>query len=134
MPKLKSPSNVRLTLTLPEDLYDTYAERANKFGRSIEEELMLRLRDCAAHTSVSPIYLDDQIRNELSQCAGRLLRSPGDVLAFARRVSAINVQSVRIELSEQLLSRLTSRTFGSSLEDLIRKTVTESLEQFVGMR
>lgn len=134
MPRAKASTTVRLTLTVPEELYDTYAERANKFGRSCEDEMLLRLRDCATHTSVNPIYLDDTARNDLSQCAGRLLRSPGDVLAFARRMSSVTVQGIKIELSDQLAARLETRRFGRTLDELINRTVTESLETFVGLR
>jgi len=125
---------LQIKLRVDEALYDHFAERAAKHGRDAEEEMVLRLRSCREHTASAPIYLNDDQRNELSQISGIGMSKPEDVVDWARRVSAITVGGVTVELSERLLTRLSTRTFGRTFEEHIRRVVTEQLEQLVGMR
>ncbi len=125
---------VKLTLRVPESLHDQYAERAAKFGRDVEDELLLRLRDCRDHTAAMPIYLTDDQRNELGQLAGRTFSKADDVLAWARKQCSLNVGNVTVKLSTQLADRLASRCFGRTWEEHMQRTVTEALEREVGLR
>ena len=129
-----APTVTKVSLRLPENIYDHYYERAAKFGREIEDEINLRLRDCRDHTAASGIYLDDAARNELSQLAGKLIRTPDDLLAWAKTMSTLHVEGVDIPLSTMLATRLRTRCFGHTWPEHIRKTVTELLEQSAGMR
>jgi hypothetical protein len=121
-------------IRLPEDVYDTYSERAIKKGRDVESEIASHLAVTRTYNSTTPVYLDDNSRNELSQIAGKLLRTPEEIVAWARQISSLTVADVKIELSERLLTRLSTRTFGRSMPEMIRQTVTESLEEKVGLR
>jgi len=121
-------------LRLPETLYDQLSERATKHGRSVEDEIFLRLRDCRDFTSLSPIYLDDAQRNELSKIAGRLIRTPTDLLDWARQMVSLKVGTVEIPLGQQLITRLESRRFGKTWDDFMRALVPEKLEEHVGLR
>lgn len=127
-------TKVKLQITLPESLYDQFAERATKIGRPVESEIISRLQRCATHTATTPIYLDDHDRSELSQAAGQLLQTPAEVINWAKRTVQIEVAGVKIDLSERLLSRLKSRCFGKSLDETIKQYVLEGLERAVGMR
>ncbi len=129
-----SGPTVKISLRMPEKLYDQYAERATKFGRDAEDEILMRLSACVSHTGIGAIYIDNDARNALTQCAGKLMQTPDDLINWARRLSTLQVSGVSIELSEQLMSRLRSRTFGHTWEEHITRTVTEALEQSVGMR
>lgn len=128
----KSP--IRFSLQMPEEIYDRYAERAAKFGRSAEEEIAMRLKACVAHVDSTPIYLNDAERSALSQITGSLLRNAGDVLRWASRVSTMSVEGVSIPLYERLTERLHSRTFGKGWHDYLRERVLALLEQEVGLR
>lgn len=130
----QTSARVKLQITLPEALYDGYAERAVKMGRSVEAEIIARLQRCVEFTATSPIYLDDTARNEISVVAGQLIQTVPDLLNWSKRMVQINVAGVEVKLDERLLSRLKSRCFGKSLEDTIRGYVVEGLESAVGMR
>ena len=119
---------------VPEHLYDIYSERAAKFGRSVEEEFVLRLRDCSTHTDPGSIYITNDTRNTLTQLAGQTIKNESDLLTWAKRQISLNVGGVDIPLTTQLADRLRSRLFGSKWEDFIRRTVTENLEREVGLR
>lgn len=135
-PVLK-PSNataVRLTISLDENLHDTYAERAAKRGRDVEQEIIDRLVACKTHNATQSLYLADDDLSALSQIAGRTIRSTDDLLNWARRISSLNVAGTEVELSERLLTRLETRCFGLSMHDMLIKRVTECLEEYVGLR
>jgi hypothetical protein len=134
MAKQQAPARVTTRVTLPEPLYDHYAERAVKCGRTVEEELGLRLERAKYHVADSPIYFDDAQRRELSELSGKLLRSPEDVINWLKPLVSLSIGHVSVPLDDRLLKRLASRQFGHSWEEHIRHTVTEALESFVGMR
>jgi hypothetical protein len=125
---------VKLTLYVPENILDIYAERAAKFGRSVEDELLLRLRDCREHNAISPIYLDDAARQELTQITGKLVRNSEDLLTWARQVTALKVEQVEVPLGQTLTTRLESRRFGAPWPEHVRNTVIRCLETEVGLR
>ena len=134
MAKVTASSTIKLTLKLDESLYDTYAERATKFGRTVEDELQRRLNTCQSHTATSPIYLDDAQRSELTQLSGYLLRTGDDVTKWAREMVTLKVDGIEIPISTTLAKRLATRTFGLPRDEFIRKIVTEQLEAYVGLR
>jgi len=127
-------TKVKREITLPEDLYDRYAERAAKAGVGVESEIVKRLTRCVDHTAVTPLYLTDEQRNRLNIVAGKLIESPEDLINWALRLSRLKVQGVEITLDERVLSRIDGRRFGATLADTIRKFVIEGLQEKVGMR
>jgi hypothetical protein len=129
-----SSPTIKLTLRLPESIYDAYAERAAKLGKEPEDVIRERLTLCVTYNDTSPIYLTSAERNFISQIAGKLIRTPEDLIAWARAVSTLSVAGIGVELSEQLLGRLRSRTFKRPWDEYLRSTVTECLEQHVGLR
>jgi hypothetical protein len=133
-PLAASQSTVKLSLYVPETLLDAYAERAAKLGHSVEDELLMRLRDCAGHTAQQGIYLDDVTRQALAMLAARTIKTPADVLEFARKQTLLKVGGVDIVLSPQLADRLRSRCFGKAWDEHIREVVIRNLEVEVGLR
>jgi len=124
----------RMMLELPIDLYDLYAERGAKFGRSAEAEMIIQLTRCQDYNAANPIYINDQQRNELSQLAGRLIATPDDLLTWAHNISTMKVQGVEVTLDQRLLSRIEGRRFGQSLASTIKRETLEGLERSVGLR
>ena len=133
MAKLAVPTTA-LKIRLPEDLYEHFDLRAAKFNRSIEDEIVLRLRDTLSYNAAAPIYLDDIERAELTKITGHLIRTPSDLLTWARKVTVLKVAQVEVPLGQTLATRLASRTFGTSWPEYIRSTVIRLLEQEVGLR
>ena len=129
-----SVPTVKYSIRLPENISDHYAERAAKFGREVEDELVIRLRDTMSYNAASPIYLDDAARQELTQITGKLVRNAEDLLAWARQVTALKVEQVEVPLGMTLTSRLESRRFGAPWPEHVRNTVIRCLEAEVGLR
>lgn len=125
---------VAIKLKLPEGLHDHYAERAAKYGRDVEDELLIRLRDTRDYTATSPIYLDDDARQELTQIAGHLIRTQDELLTWARKLTSLKVEQVEVTLGQTLTTRLATRCFGATWEEHIRRTVIRCLEAEVGLR
>src|SRR5512146_602905 len=103
---------IELKIRVPESTYDPYAERAAKFGRSVEDEIAIRLKECRWYTSANPVYVTDDGRQTLSRLAGRTIKDESSLLDWAHGLAQINVAGITITLDEPLLTRLESRTFG----------------------
>jgi len=125
---------VAVKLKLPEATYDALAERATKFGRDVEDEIVFRLRDTLTYTANQPIYLNDDQRAALTQIAGRLIRSPDDLMQWASQLTTLHVEGVDVPLTQTLVTRLKGRQFGTSWPEHVKRTVVECLEAFVGLR
>lgn len=135
MAKTASPSSVTIkNLRLPESLYDQLAERAAKQGRSVEDEIFVRLRDCREHTAQQPIYLNDAQRAELSTLVGKLIRTPEELLKSVHEMAGLKVAGIEISLGEQLIKRLETRRFGKTLSELLKGLIPAKLEEEVGLR
>lgn len=135
MAKTANVPTVRIpALRLEESVYDTYAERATKRGRTVEDEIAKHLTSTANYNATTPIYLSDDDRNALTQLAGVMIQTPADLFAWAKRLAALKIGEVQIELSERLATRLDTRKFGADWTGYLTRTVTECLEEKVGMR
>lgn len=133
--RTKHPAGVvTRTINLPTEVHDVYDERAIKAGRAVEDEIEKTLSRCRFHNSNTPVYLNDDDRNELSLLAGTSIRTPEDVLKLVSELVSIKVAGVSVPLHSQLLKRLESRRFGSSMQELISRVVVEELERFTGLR
>jgi hypothetical protein len=134
MAKTIDAPTIVFKLRLPEPLYDKLSLRATKFGRTVEEEIALRLRDTQDYTSIQPIYLTDEDRAALTQIAGKMIRTAADLMTWASQLTTLHVEGVDVPLTQTLVTRLKSRQFGVTWPEHVRRTVTECLEQFCGMR
>ena len=134
MPKPASETFQKVTLRLPESLHAQYEQRASQQGRTVEDELLYRLRACHSHTDAQPVYLTDAQRRELSTITGTLIASADDLMSWARAITSLKVEHVDVPLDEQLVKRLESRRFGKTWPELMRSMVREGLETAVGLR
>ncbi len=124
----------KITITVPEPLADKFNERALKAGHTLEAEIVSRMAKCVDHTASTPIYVDDDARNRLSEIAGRLIVTVDDLLTWAHNISTMKVQGVEVTLDQRLLSRIEGRRFGQSLASTIKRETVEGLERSVGLR
>ena len=134
MPKPVPETLQKITLRIPESLYQSYERQASLYGRNTEEEIIDRLRRCQTFTDTQSIYIDNTERNELCQLSGRAIRTSSDLLAWARTLTSLGVCHVEVPLDEQLVKRLESRRFGKTWTELMRSMVRENLETAVGLR
>lgn len=131
----KPEVQVRISLNLPEKLHDLYAERATKFGRTVEEEVMLRLVKAKDWTSTQPIYFTDSDRAALTNALGHLITTPQELLAQLKNIIKLKVGEVVVPLDERLMVRLGTRVMrGQTMESMLVREVTEALERFTGLR
>ena len=131
----KPEVQVRLTIALPEALHDAYAERAAKYGRTVEDEVMLRLVKCRDYVSTQPIYITDADRAALTNALGHLITNPQELLNHLKNIVKLRVGEVVVPLDERLIVRLGTRVMrGQTMATMLVKEVTEALERFTGMR
>ncbi len=130
----ETKTRVRVTLSLPEEIYDEYAERATKYGRKPEQEIELRLTRCRNHNDTTPLYFNDQQRGELQTLLGKTPESAEHALGMIKRLSTIRVDGVDIVLAERLRERLSTRLFRDTMENVVKREVIRGLEGFVGWR
>ena len=126
---------IRVTLALPEAVYDQYAERATKFGKTVEQELTERLLRLKDHTSITPICFNDDDRAKLTHIMGRSITKPGELLGRLGNLVTLTVGEIKVNIPERVQVRLKSRIFrGETLAGKVAKIVVEALEQECGLR
>lgn len=131
----KQATAIKVSLKVPEEIYDEYAERATKFGRTVEQEMFLRLKNCRDHNAITGIYFNDDQRAEIQKALGHVITGPEMVLERLKTLLSLKVGNVEIPLSERLQIRLRTRVFrGQTIEKVLQKEVTEGLERYVGLR
>lgn len=131
----KTETKIKFQLTLPEELHDQFAARADKNGRKVEAEIIEHLRRTAEYTSTQPIYFNDEQRARLQKAVGHLIAGPEDLLSKLGNMISLNVGDISVPLSDRIQVRLKSRVFrGQTLQQVVTKEVTEALERFTGLR
>lgn len=126
---------IRQTIEIPEPLFAKYEDAAIKNGRTVEEEISLRLKKCVDHDAIQPLYFDDDQRKALELATGWSARDANAVIGRLNEVSRFTVCDFDIEIPARLRTRLQSRVFrGQTFEDVIRKEVIQGLERFAGVR
>lgn len=134
MAKAATVPTVKISLRLPENLYDQFMDRAVSHNRDVETELTNHLAATVRHTSTQPIYLDDDDRRVLSELAGYRITNAFELIKWARAMVSMKVAGVDISLDQRLLSRIESRRFGKPLPEHLKQCVLEQLESLVGLR
>jgi len=134
MAKVGESTQVKVQFRLPEDTYDVFAERAAKYATSAEVEILKTLARCRDHNAITPIYFTDDQRNELSMLVGLGLRSPEDIIRWARNATTFKVAGIEVALPSQVITRLQARCFGSTFDELMKRVVVQALEEYVGLR
>ena len=128
-------SSVNVRLNVSEYVFDEYSKQAIAKGEEVENTMANRLGRCLNHTANSPLYFNDEQRNELQRATGWSATDPAKVIARLREVSSVTLEDIKIEIPVRLRTRLESRVFkGQTFESMIRKEVLEALEKFVGIR
>lgn len=133
-PKAVETLRTRLSVALPDELVGHYMEQSDAAGQTLDETIAERLSACRDHTAKAAIYINDDHRKALNHIFGVNLKGAGELVTLAVRGHLVSVAGVEIPLSQAVLERLQSRTFGKPLADLIREVVTEELERYVGLR
>lgn len=128
-------ATARVHLCISEYLYDEYSKQAIARGEEVETTMANRLSRCLNHTANSPLYFNDEQRNELERATGWAANEPAKVIARLHEVSSITVEDIKVEIPVRLRTRLESRVFrGETFEKVMRREVLLALEKFAGTR
>ena len=128
-------TTVRITLSIPGDLYAKYEQQAEKSGRSVDAEIVNRLSRCHTHTSITPLYFNDDQRARLSKALGRTISDPETILSRLHNLIDLNVGKVKVTVPERVALRLKTRTpRGKTSDQYVEKVVVEALERETGLR
>jgi hypothetical protein len=132
-----SETKVRVTLSIPEELYTRYEERAKERKVSIERELLERLQRCHTHTAGRPLYFNDAERGELEHVTGGwALETAAAAISRIKQLVRVAIGEVKVDLDDRVLQRAGHRAKAQK-QDIgvwITREVTEGLERSVGLR
>jgi len=125
---------VRLTVDLPEHIYDQFMEQAIALNREVEDVVAQRLARCVGQKD-NGLYFSDAQKKELEKYCGRSVGDAQGALQCLKNVSSILCDDVIVELDIRLKQRLDSRAKMQrmTLEKLIHREVMMALRRYVGM-
>ncbi len=126
----------RLSLIIPEDLYDLYEQEAEEKEKTLNEVIIERLYACRHHHSSRGLYFDDSERSELeSLTGGRILNTPQDAIKRIRNMESIRLGNVQVVVPPAVLTRLKSRcSRNMDFPEFVKTQAIHGLEQFVMLR
>ena len=126
----------RLSLTIPEDLFDLYEQESVEKEKTIDEVIIERLYACRHHHSSRGLYFNDEERSELeSLTGGRILNTPQDAIKRVRNMESIRLGNIQVTISPTILTRLKSRcSRNMDFTEFVRTQAIHGLEQFVMLR
>jgi len=133
----KKQTNVRVYLVLPDQTVEQYEKQAKAEKVTLEKILEDRLRRCVGHTAIKPLYFNDSERQRLEEITGgHLIDSVPQVLDRIRSTVSVKVGDITVTIPPQILDRAKARSqaFRLSVEDWLRKEISENLERSVGLR
>ncbi len=126
-------TTAHVRLELPEHVFDQYSGQADKVGKDPELLMTERLIRCAPQIE-SGLYFTNDEKKRLEKCLGHMVSDGTGALQRLEPMSKIDVGGVTITLDALILKKLSTRTLrGQTLEQLIEKTVTKALRQYVGL-
>lgn len=128
-------TEVAFRIRIPEDLAAQYEQQAQAAGMDAEEFIAKRLKACANHDAVRPLFFDDDQRRDFEAILQGNYRNAKEALKALRAAMSVRVQSVPVTLTPQCLERLKSRHQDStSWPDFVAATFTRMAEEYVGLR
>lgn len=126
----------RLSLTIPEELYELYEREAEEKSKTVDEVVINRLYVCRGHDSSRPIYFNDEERSKLeSLTGGRILPDAKTALRRIINQASIILDSTKVAFSPTLLNRLKSRCGRNQpFTQFVKDEAVKGLERFAMMR
>jgi hypothetical protein len=130
-------TRVRVTISIPEEMYQQYEAQAKLAKIAIEKVLSDRLRQCVNHTSGRGLYFTDEQRSAIERITGgHIITGAEMALEKIKTVVNLKVDDINIEVTERVLSRCASRAKAErkTFEDYVKKEVIQGLERSTGLR
>lgn len=124
---------VRVTVELPEAIYDQYAEVAIKGNREVEDIMQQRLVRCK-DISGSGIYFNETEKKRLGNVLGHTVADAEGALQRLETSTVIDVSGFQFELDPRLIQRLKTRVYrGEIYQDVMYREIVRGLMTFAGM-
>ena len=133
----KSNTRIRVTISIPEEMYQQYESQAKLAKITTEKVLSDRLRQCVDHTSGRGLYFTDAQRADIERITGgHLIMSAEQALDKIRTTVNLKVGDINVEITERVLSRCASRARAErkTFENYVKKEVIQGLERSTGLR
>ena len=130
-------TRVRITIAVPEALYDKYAAQGKAEGVTAEKEIADRLTRTADFTDTRGLWFNSKQRNELERITGgHLIENAEQALSRIRTTAQVKVGEVTVQLDERLTQRVHSRAkaFRKTPEKWLAEETRKGLEVATGMR
>ena len=131
---IPNAASLRLKLDLPASVLNEYERQAEACGQTLEEYLADRLTRCVSYTSSKPIYITDSERQQIEILLRRNVNTAPELIKEIRVASSIRVDNVRVNLSQEVRRRLTTRHLDKTIsyDEHVARIVKKLLQEFVG--
>ena len=130
-----APAEYIVRLPLPDNLLSTYEKEAERTGKSLEEFLTQHLRKTKALLAQDkPLIVTDADRRRIESALAKGFKDGSQLADSCEHLSAININNIEVNLTEQCINRLSTRVYGTTFEEFVKQTVTRLVEVEMGLR
>jgi hypothetical protein len=133
----KTNTRIRVTISIPEEMYQQYETQAKLAKVTVEKVLSDRLRQCVDHTSGRGLYFTDAQRSDIERITGgHLIMSAEQALEKIKTTVNLKVGDINVEVTDRVLARCASRARAErkDFETYVKKEVIQGLERSTGLR
>ncbi len=127
----------RFALNLDSRTATLYEQQAALAGRTPEELMSQRLRECVDQNSFDgrSVKIDPVDRQTIEKALGRSIKDGHELATYLSSSFTLSIESADVQISPELLRRLATRApRGVPYKDFIGRVVRDQLEQWVGLR
>lgn len=124
---------VAVRLNVRPEVLEQYEAQAAALGKFVEDILEERLATCVAYTADKPLYVTDEQRRAIEVLLEKNIHTPEQLVEIVRKLVTLNVAGVDIPISDYVMQRLETRTFGNSFEDTVREVVLQGIHGYTNV-
>lgn len=126
-------NHVAIRLNIRPEVIEAYESQAAAQGKFVEDVLEERLASCVAYTADKPLYVTDEQRRRIEVALDKNIHTPEQLVDIVLKLVTLNVAGVDIPLSDYVMQRLETRTFGNSFEDTVREVVLQGIHGYTNV-
>ena len=132
---MPTASEYIVRLSLPESLITTYEKEAERVGKPLDEFIAQHLRKTRALLAQEkPLIVTDADRRRIETALAKGFNDGSQLADACSKLTAINVNGLDVNVSEQVIERLKTRCYGMTFDEFVQATVQRLLETEVGIR
>lgn len=125
-----------LRIPISDSLLKTYEKQAAAMNQPVEQVMALRLAEYKDHSSYDGrmLVLTPSDRQEIESNFNRSFASGSELARVLSHSFRLRIDTMHVQLSPALLSRLEARAIRKPFQEFVRDTVIKQLEHFAGLR